>query len=168
MRVFPELVVDLSKPGAGTAPIALPQDQGVALEDPQPASRVQDSATNEICSWQLDANGSFFGVFDPPPKGICLIYFHTQSHYYSTISTKGVCLSMFELSPSFKTGKPAGHYHLTQYFQKLRSIHSKIRSVCAPHSRQKGTSYELFKDLWACQWPVLVDQQGSTRAPSYI
>ena len=69
MRVFPDLVVDLSKPGAGTAPIALPQDQGVALEDPQPASRVQDSAKNEICSWLLDANGSFFGVFDPPPKG---------------------------------------------------------------------------------------------------
>lgn len=69
VRVFPDLVVDLSKPGAGTAPIALPQDQGVALEDPQPASRVQDSAKNEICSWLLDANGSFFGVFDPPPKG---------------------------------------------------------------------------------------------------
>ncbi len=92
---FPQLAVErFSKPsGAGTAPIALPQDQGVALEDPQPASRVQDSATNEICSWQFDANGSFFGVFDPPPKVTCLIYFHTLSHCYSIISTAGVCLS---------------------------------------------------------------------------
>lgn len=40
--------------------------------------------------WQL-----LWGVWSSTqrPKGICLIYFHTQSHYYSTISTKGVCLS---------------------------------------------------------------------------
>ena len=92
-RVFP-LLVDLSKPGAGTAPIALPQDQGVALEDPQPASRVQDSATNEICSWQLDANGSFFGAFwSSIQRRMPDILSDTESHYYSTISTQGVCLS---------------------------------------------------------------------------